>query len=168
VFVHGFSFTRSVTHPYLAERVGPLWVMRDAPRKRGNYRNEEWVAYGVAPEEINEIVRAQARGRFAICMLCGLDQTQEPLRTAFKRLDYRLGLSEPLMVHSLARIPHFDSPARIERVTSVEMAERLAKAARTRQILPEQFASDSPLRQYVARIDDELVGWVASMVVGEA
>jgi hypothetical protein len=33
VFVRGHSVGRSRTHPYEASRVGPLWVMRDAPRK---------------------------------------------------------------------------------------------------------------------------------------
>ena len=44
VFVKGFTFTRSLTHPYLGERIGSLWVMRDAPRKNNRYRSEEWVA----------------------------------------------------------------------------------------------------------------------------
>ena len=42
-FLRGFAFTHSFTHPYVAERVGPLWVMRDAPRNRPGayYRREE-------------------------------------------------------------------------------------------------------------------------------
>jgi hypothetical protein len=134
VFVRGFAFTRSFTYPYLAERVGPLWVMRDAPRKRGEYRNEEWVGHGVDPEEIDCIVRAQARGRFAVCLLCGLDEPQEPLRAGFKALGYRLGRTEPLMVHPLTKTPYFASPAQVERVTGAELADRLAKAARARPI----------------------------------
>src|SRR5258706_3746862 len=30
VFTRGFCFTRSFTHPYVAERIDPLWVMREA------------------------------------------------------------------------------------------------------------------------------------------
>ena len=41
VFARGVCFTRSFTHPYLAERVGGVWVMRDGPGKRGDYRREE-------------------------------------------------------------------------------------------------------------------------------
>ena len=33
VFARGFCFTRSFTHPYLAERLGKVWVVRDGPRK---------------------------------------------------------------------------------------------------------------------------------------
>jgi GNAT superfamily N-acetyltransferase len=49
-----------------------------------------------------------------------------------------------------------------------DLANRLAKAARSRQILPQHFAADAPLRQYVALIADELVGWVRSIGVGDA
>jgi len=42
VFARGFAFTRSFTHPYLAERIAPgVWVLRDATRARGSYRAEE-------------------------------------------------------------------------------------------------------------------------------
>ena len=168
VFVHGFAFTRSFTYPYLAEPVGPVWVMRDAPRTRDKYRSEEWVAYNVAPGEIDQIARAHTRGRFSICAICGLDQPQDALRAEFKTLGYRLGRTEPLMIHSLVQIPHFETAAVIERVMTPTLAEQLAQAAGSRQILPEHFAPDAQLRQYVALIDDELVGWVRSIVVGDA
>jgi GNAT superfamily N-acetyltransferase len=167
-FVHGFGFTRSFTHPYLAERVGPLWVMRDAPRKKGDYRSEEWVAYGVAPEEVDRIARQQTRGRFALCVICGLDEPHAPQVAGYKALGYRLGTTEPLMTHSLDQIPLFDSPARVERVLTPDLAQRLAKAAGARQLLPEHLSADAPLRQYVAWVDGELVGWVRSIVVGDA
>jgi GNAT superfamily N-acetyltransferase len=167
-FVHGFGFTRSFTHPYLAERVGPLWVMRDAPRKNGVYRNEEWVAYDVTPEEVDRIAQGQARGRFAVCMICGLGEPHAPQIAEFKALGYRLGHTEPFMTHALAQIPRFDSTATIERILTGDMAQRLAKAAGSRQILPEHLTEDAPLRQYVALMDGELVGWVRSIVVGDA
>ncbi|HMN29116.1 MAG TPA: GNAT family N-acetyltransferase [Caldilineaceae bacterium] len=168
VFVRGFSFTRSFTYPYLAERVGPLWVMRDAPRTRGDYRNEEWVAHDVDPAEIDRIARAHTRGRFAICAICGRADDQTVIRRAFKALGYRLGSSEALMVHALREIPQFAAPARVERVASPELASRLAKTAGTRPTRAEHFAPDSPLRQYVALVDDEVVGWVASVMTGQA
>ncbi|MFT3789451.1 MAG: hypothetical protein QM770_25265 [Tepidisphaeraceae bacterium] len=48
-FVRGFATTQSITHPYVPQRVGPAWVMRDGPRTSGEYRREEWAAHGVAP-----------------------------------------------------------------------------------------------------------------------
>ena len=57
---------------------------------------------------------------------------------------------------------------RIERVTTQAMADRLAKAARTRQVLPEHFTKGSRLRQYVVLVDgrDEPVGWVRGIDAG--
>ena len=168
VFARGFCFTRSFTHPYLAERVGEIWVVRDAPRKRGEYRREEWIAHGVTPELIDETARKHTRGRFAVCAIYGVDESDQRLRTGFKALNYRLGGTEPIMVHELKRIPRFDSPVEIVRVTTADLAERVNKAARARQILPEHLAKDSPLRQYVALVGDKPVGWVRSIDVAQA
>ena len=168
VFARGVCLTRSFTHPYLVDRVGPLWVMRDGPRKRNNYRNEEWIAYGVAPKEIDRIARKHTRGRFAVCAIHGIDDPDDPLRIGFKKLGYRLGTTEPLMIHKLRRIARYDPPATIERVTTEDMANQLAKAARSRQILPEHMPKGSPMRAYVALVDNELVGWVCSVVVSDA
>ena len=168
VFARGFCFTRSFTHPYLAERVGQIWVVRDAPRKRGEYRREEWIAYGVTPEEIDETARKHTRGRFAVCAIYGVNESDQPLREGFKALNYRLGGTEPIMVHELKRIPRFDSSVEILRVTTADLAERVNKAARSRQVLSEHLAKDSPLRQYVALVDDKPVGWVRSIDVEQA
>jgi hypothetical protein len=168
VFARGHSFTRSATHPYLAERIGPAWVMRDAERKRPNYRTEEWIVHGVAPAEIDQLAREQTRGRFAICAICGEGEPQEALRDGFKQLGYRLGFTESLMTHSLTRLPLHEGPAVIERVSTPEQAEQLARATRSRPLKPRYFSPDSPLRQYVALINDEAVGWVSSIVVDDA
>ncbi len=56
-------------HPCRAERAGPLWVMRDAPRRRGAYRAEEGIALGAAPDEVHRIAPAPTRGRFAVCAI---------------------------------------------------------------------------------------------------
>ena len=41
VFVRGYSAGRSRTFPYEVNRVGPAWLMRDAPRKNPReYRKE--------------------------------------------------------------------------------------------------------------------------------
>ena len=60
VFVRGHSAGRSRTFPYEVSRVGPIWLMRDAPRKNArNYRKEEWVAHDVEASEVDaEIGRA--------------------------------------------------------------------------------------------------------------
>jgi len=72
------------------------------------------------------------------------------------------------MVHDLKRIPRFDKPVEILRVATEDMAERLNKAAKSRQVLPEHLTKDSPLHQYVALVGDKPVGWVRSIDVGHA
>ncbi len=68
VFVRGHSAGKSRTFPYETSRVGPLWVMRDAPRNNPrDYRKEEWIAHDVAPEEVDAIARRHTRGRFFVC-----------------------------------------------------------------------------------------------------
>ena len=168
VFARGFCFTRSFTHPYLAERVGQIWVVRDAPRKRGTYRREEWIAHGVNPEEIDKTARKHTRGRFAVCAIHGVNESDLPLRTGFRALNYRLGATEPIMVHALKRIPRFEEPAEIVRVTTEDLAEQVNQAARFRQVLPEHLGKDTPLRQYAALVEDKPVGWVRSVDVEQA
>jgi GNAT superfamily N-acetyltransferase len=168
VFARGFAFTRTFTHPYLAERVGPLWLMRDGPRRKADYRNEEWIAHSVAPQEVDRIAREHTRGRFAVCAICAMDEPEAPLREGFKALGYRLATTESFMVHDLEEIPDFESPAKIERVLTSEAADRLAKTAGRRQILPQHLKEDAPQRQYTAEVDGQLVGWVRSIQVRSA
>lgn len=166
VFVRGFGFTRSFTHPYLGERVGPVWVLRDAPRKNpADYRREEWVAGAVAPAAVDRLARAHTRGSFCVCALVPAGVPEAPLRAAYKALGYRLGATEPVMVHPLKKIPRVTSPATIQRVRTAELAAAVAKAAGQRQILPTQLGADAPLRLYAALVDGEVVGWVRSIVV---
>jgi len=167
-FARGYAYTRSFTHPYLAERVGPVWVTRDGPRTRGDYRTEEWIAYGIPPAEVDNLARKHARGRYAICAMRALDDPMAPLRDGYKELGYRLNTTEPLMVHSLQEIPDFASPLEIRRVTTQDEADRLTRAARARQVLPRHLNGDDTLRQYVALDGDLPVAWVRSITVGDA
>lgn len=68
------------------------------------------------------------------------------------------------MVHALKQIPTIQSPATITRVLTQELADAVAKHAKYGQILPEHLTDDAPIRLYAALIDDEVVGWVRSIV----
>ena len=117
VFVRGHSAGRSRTFPYEASRVGPVWVMRDAPRKNPrDYRKEEWIAHGVEPAEVNAIARKHTRGRFFVCVIVREGDTDAPTRSAYKALGYRLLATEGVFVQRLQRIPNSASPVAIERV----------------------------------------------------
>jgi GNAT superfamily N-acetyltransferase len=167
VFVRGFSFTRSRTHPYVPERIGPAWVMRDAPRrgKSPSYRRAEWTGHGVAPAELDRLAQQHTPGRYAICAVRTPDEPEDPLRSAYKQLGYRLGGTEAVMVHHLGRIPRSPAQARVTRVTTPALAERLAVAMGNRPLDAAAIAPDAPMRQYVALDADEPVGWVQSIAV---
>ncbi|GAB3740411.1 GNAT family N-acetyltransferase [Microlunatus parietis] len=165
VFVHGFSRTRSRTYPYLAERVGGSWVLRDAPRRDpAKYRREEWVGHGLAPAELYQLAQTHTRGRYALCVVRADDEDPSPLRNAYRELGFRLGGAEPFLQHRLVDLPAPDPSIPIERVTTSAQADLLREAGGPR--LPEQaFAEDGPYRQYQAVLDGVPVGWVASIEV---
>lgn len=167
VFVRGFSSTKCFTHPYVAERLDGIWVMRDAARRRAKeYRKEEWITYGGIPSTVDSVARRYTRGRFFIGAVCELGQAIEELRDAYKALGYRLLKTEPFFVHRLKRIAKTAAAVRLERVKTTELAERLGKAMRARPIGMEHLGDGAPFRQYVALDQEELVGWVRSVVAG--
>lgn len=165
IFVEGFGFTQSFTHPYSGERIGPLWVLRDAPRKNEkDYRREEWCAFKTPAKITDQTIRQHTRGRFCICAFHGIDSSDEELRADYKALGYRLGGTEGVMVHALKQIPAIKSPATIIRVLTPELADAIAKLSRDRLILPEHLNDKAPIRLYAALIDGEVVGWVRGSV----
>jgi GNAT superfamily N-acetyltransferase len=164
VFVRGHSAGKSRTFPYEVTRIGPLWVMRDAPRRNPrDYRKEEWIAHEVDAGEADAIARGQTRGRFFVCAMVREGESDAPTRSAYKALGYRLLATEGFFVHRLKRIPRCPSPVGIERVRTPELAERLGKATRTRPISDGLLGDDAPFRQYVALDGEEIVGRVRSV-----
>jgi GNAT superfamily N-acetyltransferase len=143
--------------------------VRDAPRKRAqDYRREEWVAHGIEAAEVDAIARRHTRGHFCVCAVRTMDEPDGPIRAAYKAAGYRLGSTQSFMVHRLAKIPNVPQPLPVERVQTEEMADRLAKAAGRRQILPAHLVPNAPERQYVALDNAAPVGWAASIAVGDS
>lgn len=164
VFVRGHSAGKSRTYPYEVSRVGPLWLMRDALRKNPRkYRKEEWIAYGVDARDVDVIAREQTRGWYFVCAIIAKGETDQPTRTAYKSLGYRLLATEGFFVHDLKRIAKSSSPASIKRVQTPELAARFARATRSRPIPDDLLGDDAPFRQYVALIEDDIVGRVRSV-----
>ena len=164
VFVRGFSAGRSRTFPYEVSRVGPLWSMRDTPRKNArDYRNEEWAAHGADPREVDATVRRNARTRFAICVVIADQEHDGPTRAAYKALGYRLLATEAFFMQRLRRIPKTPAVVPIERVRTADRAAELGKITRTRPIPDALFGDDAPFRQYVAVDGDDIVGRVRSV-----
>lgn len=167
--VRGYGFQRSFTHPYLFEKVDGLRRTHDEPRKKGGERREEFISHRMDPTNVHAVARKHARGHYCLCPIHGPDDDADLIRDTYKDLGYRLNHTEFFMIHSLSRIPRVVSPVTLKRVTTIEMAERLAKTAARRQILPEHVdAEDPPMRVYVALVKDDIVGWVNSVVADKA
>lgn len=168
-FLRGYCAEKSRTHPYEPALVEGVWVMRDAPRRSArDYRKEEWIAYDIDPARVDRVARQHTRGRFFIGAVHGADEPDEPLRSAYKRLGYRLLVTEPLFRHRLERIPRTPAPVAIRRLRTRAMAEQFAKATRSRPIPPEHLGPSAPFRQYIAIDDGQLVGWVRSVDAGSS
>src|SRR5262245_54017145 len=102
--------------------------MRDAPRKNArDYRKEEGIAHPVGPSEVDGLARRHTRGRCFVCALVAEGEPEEPTRSAYKQLGYRLLLTEGFFVQRLQRIPKSPPPVAIERVRAAELAARLGK-----------------------------------------
>ena len=164
VFVRGHCVTRSRTFPYRAIRIGPLWLMQDAPRKNPrDYRKEEWIVHDVDPRKVDAVARRHTRGRFFVCAMIAEGDPDGPTRTAYKSLGYRLLATEGFFVQRLKRIPRPLSRVPIERVRTADLAARLGKVTRTRPISSDLLGDDAPFRQYVARDGEDIVGRVRSV-----
>lgn len=169
VFGLGFGFTRSFTHPYAIERQGPLWVMRDAPRKRSDYRVEEWLVYGISPHDAEQLIQAHRRERYAVCAFYADGESGEGIKQGFKQLGYRYSHHETLFSHDLKGLGEFTSPLPIVQVTSADQAHALKLAAGSTQIRVSDIAAEPPLmRQYMAVDGSTPVGWVRSIVCGKS
>ncbi len=181
IFVQGYCFGRSLTYPHIASQVEGLWWLRDAERPNPrDYRKEEWVAFDVSAEEVDRVAKLYSRGRYVVCAASRELQLDAVLRDQYKRLGYRLLTTEPMFVHALKRIPRVGpsesgnahgvesdcSIARICLVDTCELAERFAKASRSRVLVAEQIIATAPFRQYVALFEEAIVGWVRSVTVG--
>jgi GNAT superfamily N-acetyltransferase len=168
-FAQSSAITSSFTHPSIIEHFGPALVNRDAARKYpADYRRERWTAEGMAPAELDKLTRRHARGRYCICAIQPPGEPEDALRTGYKSLGYRLQSTESFMLHSLAKIPTVSEPFAVERVLTQELADRVTRSARYRQLLPEHLAENSPLRQY-AVVDRQIaIAWVKSITIGDS
>lgn len=164
VFVAGYSFTRSYTHPFEAECVEGVWALRDTPRKRGDYRGEEYVAYDRPAADVDRIARAFTRGRYSVSAIRAADEPDDAIRADYRALGYRLMTTEAFMVHDLEDIRPADEPFPVIRINTQPDADRLHRVTRARQILPRHLADESqPVRLYCALAGERPVGWVRSV-----
>jgi ribosomal protein S18 acetylase RimI-like enzyme len=163
VFGAGFTYTRSFTHPFEYTRLGPLRVMRDAPKKKVDPRVEEIISVGVSPAETVAAIREYRPQKFMLCAVHGPDESEKNLKEAYKGEGFRLLRREPMMIRRTSGASHTDGGFEIRRVETRADAEQIFRAARTRQILERDLVADAPLRLYAAWEATRPVGWVRSI-----
>jgi GNAT superfamily N-acetyltransferase len=167
LYAKGISYTRSRSHPYPLGRVNGIWVMRDGPRKLGEPRREEWVTHGMRPTAVDRLARKRATGRYAICVIRGLDQPVEPMREEFAALGYRQGFSESLLLHRLEELSKPSSPLPIRQVFRTKEIDALTLAAGHRLALREELSGkDATMRQYAVWDGHRPVAWAQSLPIG--
>lgn len=163
VFMEGFCYGKSFTHPYGWDKVGRIWVMRDGPRKSGSYRLEEFVSYRVDAAEVLKAISHSKPKRYAIAVVLGLSEDREESKKAFKAHGLRMLGSEKFFALS-SSAPDIESSVTVRRVMSREDAARVARSAQGhRQILESDLREDARLRLYAAFDGDTAVGWVRSI-----
>lgn len=164
-FTLGFSASRSITYPFIVERVGPLWMMRDKPRSDAKKeRNREYVALDTsAARVVKTIGRTKPRG-YVICVAHRGTKRNAGIEAEYKALNYRYARGEPFFVKEVTPIPRRKSPLPVRRVDTLEAARIVAKAARARQIDEKQITQDDPDARLFAAYDGKApVGWVSSI-----
>lgn len=168
IYAKGFSFTRSMPYPYVPKKIGGLWVLRDAPRKNGRYRNEEWIAFELPASKVDGIIKKKTTGNYNLCVVLAAEMPDDVLRSEYKSLGYRLMTTQALMVHNLLDIPHLSAPVTVRRVDEGKLVASLAKEKGKKPLKEEYWGANSQLREYVAFNEGEPIGWGTSIAIDDA
>ncbi|MBX3119571.1 MAG: GNAT family N-acetyltransferase [Fimbriimonadaceae bacterium] len=173
VFAHGFSFVRSYTKPYPAQKVGDIWVLIDAATSRSGQpvkypRKTEVLAHSLPPEEIIRQVQAAGLGWHFLCYIGSVGAREDEIRDAFRGFGYRKLATEWMFVHSLDDIPVVESVPPIRRVTEMSELLSIKRAMRRWPMRLEDLPiDDAPQRLYAAIEGSSAYGWVSSVPVGK-
>jgi ribosomal protein S18 acetylase RimI-like enzyme len=139
-------------------RVGGLRIMRDSTVRR-EPRRQEIVVCGLTPSEALIQIRKYKPPAHFVCVI--LPEVDDSVKEAYKSAGYRLNGSEDFFVRQVRR--EIDPvTGSVLRVRTVDEAEKVARAAGRRQILPEHL-DGTQVRLYAAFEGDQVVGWVRSI-----
>jgi GNAT superfamily N-acetyltransferase len=172
VFVRGFCFMRSFTHPYFAERMDGLWVLRDGPTEPGKTRWDprkiEVITHGLPAREVARRIERARLGWHFVFEVHERDEDFKKIRAAFKEQGYRALGTEWLFAMRLDEAPRLESDPPVRRVTTPEEAERIRIARRGRKAIRDRdVEAANPEQRLYAVIDDKGVyGWVSSVSFG--
>ena len=162
---------KSMTYPYVYERVGPLIVMRDgdASKPRRIPRKSEVVAFGISPAEVLENIKPINLGHHFISHLHTLDYSQQSIRQEYKQLGYRALAAEEFFVHSGIDIPEYKSSPKVRRVTTQADSDKIKRVRRNRKAIRDEDLEndDAPHRLYAVIDGIGPCGWVGSVKCGD-
>ncbi|MBA3726270.1 MAG: GNAT family N-acetyltransferase [Armatimonadetes bacterium] len=168
VFVHGFCFGRSIKHPYEAQKIAELWVLRDAPGAK-NPRKTEVIAHGIVPWRVLTKISELVPEWHFVCHMYGPEESGEQIRAGYKAAGYRAIATEWTFGHDLEGIPEVASDPPVRRVLDPADAGRIAKAAGGRQIRDEDLLAEQPKQRLYTVMDScTTFGWVSSIPIGDA
>lgn len=162
IFARGFSFTRSIAHPYELSRIGSIWHMKDAERLTGDYRREKFLIHNFDPKEAVAAINALNPSKPTYTVIHPVEEFRQ-VRAAYNAEGLRARGSEGLFVHDLAHVPERTCSYPIRVVSTSEEADAVSEAAGGRQIKYEHLGADKPVRLYAAFDGDSPVGWVRSV-----
>ena len=164
MFGEAHAGVRSFFYPCSFVKEGILYAITDPVPRKQDPRGTEYLAVDRDPGEVVAALGSKPRGSYAMSVLHSFGTDLQPIRDAYHAMGFRLKRREPFMQISLDGAPRADSecPAKVERVTTPERMEQLAKAAGRRPLLPQHLEpGNDSIRAYVAvGPSDELMGWV--------
>ncbi len=169
VFVQAFSLGKSVAHPYLAQQVDGLWVMRDAPGRKCP-RKIEVVSHGLDPRDVVQRIQRARLGWHFLCHVHPVKGDYQGIRDAYKSLGYRALSTEALFIHDLCDIPEFESEPPVRRVFTQAEANSIPQIAKHKLKLlagSRQFAVWDEHRDYgyVRSVPVKEDAWVSNLYV---
>jgi GNAT superfamily N-acetyltransferase len=157
VFVRGFCQVKSLTHPYVPRKLGPLWVMEDAPRKRA--RKTEVIAYGVQPTEVVSHIHSEGLGWHFVCHLHEDESQFDEIRSAYKAIGYKALSTEWLFFHDMKAIPDWQSEPSVQFLETQDDLVRVPQDVKQ----PRKFVPG--WRMFCAFDEEKDYGWVDDIPV---
>jgi len=161
VFVHAFSEGKSRTYPYVATKIGDLWVMRDTPDRK-NARKIEVISHGVEPEVAVKTIQDANIGWHFLCEIHHPEDDFDAIRAKYKSLGYKAVSTEWLFVHDLQDIPIYESDPPVRQVPNQAALDAIPQRGKhKRKLRP-------GIRHFTIWDDDQDYGWVYSIPYKES
>lgn len=163
---------KSEIYPYVPERVGGMWVMRDRPLRKRE-RKIEVVSQGLSPAETVRLIGEAGLGWHFVVTVHPSGEELAASRSAFKALGYRALSTEWIFEHDMVSIPVFESalPVRlVETAAQLEDVKQVASQPRKLMANTRLFGIWDSERDYgwVRGVPQDGAFWAYDLYVYEA